>query len=529
MSQNLAEQDLAAQYDAVPFPSLAVTRSQPDFLASIARLRGLQPVDVSQSRVLELGCAAGQNLIPLAERYPNAHFVGVDTSGRQIATALQVTQALGLTNIEFRQQDILALETASGSFDYIIAQGVYSWVAEPVREKLLAVCRECLTANGVAFVSYKTYPGWQLHDMIRHMMEYDSRHAQTPAERMARSRMLLDFLTQCCTADKPYEQLIREEIEPLIRQSDAYLWHDHLAQISHPVLFEQFLTEVQRHDLQLLGEATLGIRPNDFLNADRERELAALTCDPLQQEQLRDVLRNRAVRQTLLCRADQALSPTMASESLSGMYLSGSLKSESTDVNLTSFAVVHFQVASGARVGTPLPLAKAALMHLGGIWPASIRTEELLSAACSRVEAAGGQAPTSLENIQRLRDNLLQCCLGQVIQIHSGPDAFVPRPSDRPLAAEFARWQASRSEIITSRRHEPVRLDSFDRHVLSLLDGQQDGESLLDQLTQAANEGKLVVMDAEQRQLSGEGARKAFAEAIRAALDRLASAALLIA
>jgi cyclopropane fatty-acyl-phospholipid synthase-like methyltransferase len=112
MSQNLAEQNLAEQYDAVPFPSLPVARSQPDFLATIARLRRMQPNDVSQSRVLELGCAAGQNLIPLAERYPEARFLGVDLSGRQIAAARQVAQQFGLTNVEFRQQDILTLDAA---------------------------------------------------------------------------------------------------------------------------------------------------------------------------------------------------------------------------------------------------------------------------------------------------------------------------------------------------------------------------------------------------------------------------------
>ena len=529
MSQNLPEQELAKQYDAVPFPSLPIARSQPDLLASIARLRGLQPRDVSQSQVLELGCAAGQNLFPLAERYPASRFLGIDFSGHQIAAARQVAQELGLANVEFRQQDILSLDAALGTFDYIIAQGVYSWVAEPVREKLLSVCGEHLADNGVAFVSYKTYPGWQLHDMIRHMMEYDSRNAQTPSERIARSRMLLDFLAQCCTAEKPFEQLVREEVQPLLHQSDAYLWHDHLAPISHPVLFEQFMSEARRHDLQLLGEATLGIRPSDYLNADRERDLTALTSDSTLQEQLRDIVRNRAVRQSLFCRADQTLSPTITSESLSGMYLSGSLKPESPPVDLLTGDVVHFKGPSGARVGTPLPLAKAALTLLGEIWPASIATEELLSAACARVEAAGTPTPTSAENVQRLRDNLLQCCLGQVVQIHSGPDAFVSRPSERPLGGPLARWQAARSEIVTNRRHEPVRLDSFDRHVLSLLDGQLTTEALLDRLTQAADEGQLAVMDAEQRPQSGEAARKALAEALPAALDRLAYSALLIA
>src|SRR5690606_15423820 len=86
----------AQSYDAVPYPGLAVTRSQPDFLETVARLRGLAPAPAANARVLELGCAAGQNLIPLAERYPQATFVGVDISQRQIQDARTLASELSL-------------------------------------------------------------------------------------------------------------------------------------------------------------------------------------------------------------------------------------------------------------------------------------------------------------------------------------------------------------------------------------------------------------------------------------------------
>ena len=46
-----------------------------------------------------------------------------------------------------------------GQFDYIICHGIYSWVLEAVREKLLKICSSNLVSNGVALVSYNTYPG----------------------------------------------------------------------------------------------------------------------------------------------------------------------------------------------------------------------------------------------------------------------------------------------------------------------------------------------------------------------------------
>ena len=523
-------QELAKQYDAVPYPGLPVVRSQPDFLASVARLRGLQSATVNQARVLELGCAGGQNLLPLADRYPGARLVGIDLSGNQISAARQVVDDLGMTNVEFRQQDILELDASLGTFDYIIAHGIYSWVEEPVRDKLLSLCRELLAPQGVAYVSYKTYPGWHLHDMVRDMMRFDSRNAQTPSEKIQRARMFLDFLANCFTTEGAYDQLIRAEAEPLAKQSDAYLWHDHLAPISHPVFFRQFMAEANGHGLQHLGEATLGVKAHDLLDGELEKQLAAITNDPIEQEQFRDRIRNRGVRQALLCHANAAVRPSVeTSEPLLGMYLSGALRPEVIPVQLSSPEVAHFALPNGARVGTHLPLAKAALLHLGEIWPAAIKTEDLLTAVCDRVVAAGAQGPIPPESLQRLRDNLYHCCIGQVIQVHSDADSFVTLVSQRPTASPLVRYQAARSAIVANRRHEPVRLDSFDVNLVRMLDGTQTTDELLERLTQAAATGEIVVLDRQQRQQSGDNARRALAESVPPALQRLARAAVLIA
>ena len=88
----------------------------------------MTPVDAARSRVIELGCAGGGNLLPLAERYPQSVFVGVDPSAQQIATARQTAAALGFANIEFRRQGIAELGPELGTFDYIIADRLYSSV-----------------------------------------------------------------------------------------------------------------------------------------------------------------------------------------------------------------------------------------------------------------------------------------------------------------------------------------------------------------------------------------------------------------
>src|SRR5690348_14959666 len=89
----------AATFDEMPAANFPIVRSQPERLAVLAKLYGMQPADIAQARVLELGCASGRNLIPLAERYPEARFVGVDFSTRQIDAAREMATGLGQQNV----------------------------------------------------------------------------------------------------------------------------------------------------------------------------------------------------------------------------------------------------------------------------------------------------------------------------------------------------------------------------------------------------------------------------------------------
>src|SRR5262245_62555163 len=90
----------ATSYDEVPYESFPFAQTHPDRLATVATLFGMQPAPADRCRVLELGCAAGGNLIPMAVALPQSSFLGIDLSGRQVADGQKVVGALGLTNIE---------------------------------------------------------------------------------------------------------------------------------------------------------------------------------------------------------------------------------------------------------------------------------------------------------------------------------------------------------------------------------------------------------------------------------------------
>ena len=98
-------------------------------------------------------------------------------------------KALGLTNIQLLDMDIMDFSEAHGQFDYVIAHGVYSWVPNAVQERLLAICAHQLRPAGIAYVSYNTLPGWRMRSVVRDAMTYHTRGIAEPAKRVAQARI----------------------------------------------------------------------------------------------------------------------------------------------------------------------------------------------------------------------------------------------------------------------------------------------------------------------------------------------------
>src|SRR5258708_5874366 len=172
-------------YDKVLYPISSFPQTHPSRLATVAFLRGVRPTPIDRCRVLELGCGACRNLIPMAFHLPNSEFVGLDLARNPIASGRAFVAELGLRNIALHPIDFCqATEEQFGKFDYIIAHGVYSWVPQPVRERLLGVCREMLNPQGVAYVSYNAYPGNHFRDLVRGMMRFQASCFETPGEKI---------------------------------------------------------------------------------------------------------------------------------------------------------------------------------------------------------------------------------------------------------------------------------------------------------------------------------------------------------
>ena len=343
-------------YDELPYINRAFPQTHPDRLATLARLFGLQPPDVDTCRVLELGCASGDNLIPMALELPNARFVGVDLSARQIEQGRQRVRVLGLANVELRHGNVADVDAAWGKFDYIVSHGIYSWVPAPVREMILAICRDNLAANGVAYVSYNTLPGWHVRRMIRDMMIYHSAQFPGAIAKVQQARGLLDFLAQSTPTTSPYGMTLQHELDAIRNEPDAYLFHEHLEETNEPLYFHQFAEAAGRHGLDYLAEADFGDMLVSNFPAKVAETLRRIATDIIRMEQYMDFVRNRMFRQTLLVHRGAAIRRNLDGRALKGLLVNSGVRLESAHSPCWRRARVNrFKRPPGRNTPQPTP------------------------------------------------------------------------------------------------------------------------------------------------------------------------------
>ncbi len=520
-------------YDEVPYPSHPFTQSHPDRLAVIATLLGLKPPRVEYCRVLELGCASGGNLIPMAEALPESTFAGIDLSDRQIGEGQRAIAALGLKNIKLERRSITDIGSDFGQFDYILCHGVFSWVPPAVQDHILAVAKRNLALDGVAYVSYNTLPGWHMRGMIRDMMRYHTAPLKDAAERVGQARGLLDFLAKSVAGEKdPYGLFLKSELEMLVQLSDAYLFHEHLEDFNEPLYFYQFAERAKSKGLRYLGEADVSVMVPGHFPAEVAGVLQRLSTDLVHVEQYMDFLRNRMFRQTLLCHDQHEPRYHLQPEGLTAFQVASPVRPTADKPNLHSTEFEQFDSPKGMSISSRDPIVKAALAVLGEVWPESLPFAKVRAQARARLTNSLVQdAATIAEDTRRLGLAFLQFYTNSamgLVELRVRPVRASNRLGERPVARPLARWQAAQGPYVTNLLHELVPLPDFERHILQRLDGQHDRARLVEALHELVGRGELTVQQEGEPVKEPEPTRKLLREALEQPLATFARSALLV-
>ncbi len=433
-------------YDVVGYPSGVFATTHPDHLATVARLHGLTPPAVETARVLEIGGGDGMNLIAMAEALPRARLLGIELSEAQVARGRAIAAAAGLGNVRIEAGDILdAAHTLGGSFDYVIAHGVYAWVPRPVREAVMALIGRVLAQDGVAFVSYNALPGGHFRRILREMTLYAVGGIADLRERAAAARSFLQEFSAPREEDPPTLAALREIAAAVSAKAAALLLHDELSEVYEPQAFSEVVAAAAAHGLRFLNEAEPGRLAEGMPEAALDDAALVRSVQSGDHRQL------CSFHQTLFVRDGcvPARSPDL--DRLRDCYISLQCERD---------GATGFRSPAGSFAISDRALADAVGMAAAA-WPRRLRVGDLVD------------DPLRLHAIYRL-------FRGTAIELHSIPLPGTAVPGHRPRASGLARALIARGEEkLFTLDHRPILFsDPAARAFLALLDGSRDRAAL---------------------------------------------------
>jgi methyltransferase-like protein/SAM-dependent methyltransferase len=470
-------------YDMVTYPGYAYVQTHPDHIAALARLCGLSPAPLDECRVLEVGCGDGANLIPMALAFPHATFRGFDLAASAIERGQALARELSIANLTLEQLDICEAPDRFGEFDYIIAHGFYSWVPQPARNKLMMICRSSLAPQGVAFISYNTFPCGHIRRMVREMMLFHIERAPDAQKKIIQARALLGFLSNLTAGEDEYQLILRKEFERIQKYPPGSLYHDDLAAISDPFYLYEFVNHAVEHGLQFLGDLNSSFVHLSGLDPQSADALSELEADPILREQYLDFACCRRFRQTLLCHAGLPVDYRLDPRRLEGLLVSSSSTQVSGTVNLEPDVEEEFRGARNASLKTSHPIMKAAMVALRSVWPERLSLEQLRSAAAARTGASADSIPSGL-----LSEGIATAFTMRVLDLHVHRSRATSHPGENPLTSPLARWQAAKGGVLTNLIHQSVKVEGDGLQLLARLDGKRNRGDLARELRASPEE-----------------------------------------
>ena len=474
-------------HDRIHYPGGAWEYSHPDRISANARMHGLRPAPVESCRVLELGCGAGGNLVPMACGLPGARFLGIDVAHRPLEIGRELAAALGLANVELRRCDILDLPADLGEFDYIIAHGVYSWVPAPVRDALMSAFARHLAPDGIAYLNFNALPGGHLRSLARDLMRFRLAVFDDPE---AHAEDAVRFVRQVAGAQpegSPYRRILEGELDRIERNPPGVLFHDDLVPAHRAFLFRTVVGHAARHGLQYLCEA----RPAD-VHPGRAPEPVQATLrrfggGRIAREQCLDFLVCQMYRCSLFCRTEVTRAPAGDLDAMQGLRAASRVCPATAPADLTDGIAATFLAADGAGLRPDDSTAKAALVLLAERWPASVGVEPLLRDARRRAGRSG--RPTPLERREFAGFLTSNHAMG-FVDLHTWEPQMTTSPGPRPVAFALARIEIERDNRVTNLRHRQVEIDDpIAAALLARLDGTRDVASLREDLSRAPAAG----------------------------------------
>ena len=479
---------LNSTYDNIFFKSKLHRGRHIESIYTQCLLKGIQLEIPHNSKILEIGCATGHALFPMAIEYPQARFVGVDPSESQINEAKSICNKLDVNNIEFRCGTAENVLSGTEKFDYILCHGVISWIPKAAVCDIFATIKQCLSSKGVCLVSYNVSPGSKMRQALwSHIKQIVS-----AAESVDQIRSLLSDYRSIIEFDyeRPYQVLFYQELTRILSESDSYLIHEVLADHNNAFSYKEFDQIISDYGLKQL----MDVRPHrnginrltsSHVPDEAYQAFSRLQSNLLSTDLMLDGSTGLPFRESIITSVDIAENDNFKSDHIDfeKLYtLSYALASCQVLEEQDQEDTLSIQASSGRIEKIKHPLLKGIFGILSSISPNFLPFSVI-------------QSKFPDEEPMLLARALSECINREVILVSSYPPSIAPSVYAHPNTTTYLRLQSKQGESaqFTSLRYEIVEVDPLAAKFVQHLDGQTDKDSLVNlvRVWLTSGEGKI--------------------------------------
>jgi methyltransferase-like protein len=485
-------------YDVLPYISYPFSYTTPEHLASVSSIFGITPPKIETARVLEIGSGAGMGLIPFALRHPESKSLGIDLSSVEITHAIEVLQEIKLKNIEFKHMSCTDIDDSFGKFDYIICHGVFSWVEERVRDKILQICRNNLSENGLAFISYNTFPGWNMAGTVKDMMQFHSSGFEGMGDKILQAKAFITFVRESLGGTKsPFAEFLNQEVNYISQQQDSYIYHEYVEGINQPMYFYQFVDLIKAKGLNYVCDAFVAKMFSGNLAPKAQEKLSKIN-DITFSEQYIDFINNTRFRCSIICHDNKKPQYQVNPDILESFYLSLDLKPlevESLDESQKSLeALFYLNNNKDLTISTTDLNMKAILQVFCELENYPTKISDIVKLVCEKLAAPNMASQIALQ----LKQETIKLLFNGYLQITVVKPCFVNFISEHPQVSSLAGYQAEKATEntlwVANQKSEIFHINLLDKHLLVHLDGKHTQKDLLAKLKQDVLDKKFDII-----------------------------------
>ena len=274
---------------------------------------GYEPPSRTGMKYLELGYGQGLSANIHAAATPGEYW-GADFNPAHASNARQLAQVSGaeahFTDDSFAE---MADRDDLPEFDYIVLHGVWSWVSDENRAKIVEVIRKRLKVGGAVYMSYNTLPGWAMAMPLRHIMTLHAETAGSDAQGVVgRIEASIGFGTKLAELGARYfaaNPNAKGRLEAIAGQNRNYVAHEYFNRDWAPMYFSDVHDRLSDAKLGYAAAASALEQLDGFNLTQAQRETLAGIPYSVLRETVRDYLLNAQFRRDLYTRGARRLSP----------------------------------------------------------------------------------------------------------------------------------------------------------------------------------------------------------------------------